>query len=226
MFRGDLRYATGYCFLFPAKHSPPHQAAGVLILFLVRGSQKIRIMPFVFTREEDAQIACGIDILCKAQENPDYPLFTHCEFDPSFLLTLNAGLIPFGLITILPQEHCINQVQFYNGQNPIVVVKVHYGYNREDSLVTNHASIDHGLFRSMHFHTFVFETDDDENCSSNASSSRLRVDFGKPQPGNLKVADKLDTSGPSFIASDLYSGDILIEKVVSQPSDANFSQKL
>ena len=52
-------------------------------------------MPFVFTREEDAQIACGIDILCRAEENPDYPLFTHCEFDPSFLLTLNAGLIPF-----------------------------------------------------------------------------------------------------------------------------------
>ena len=93
-------------------------------------------------------------------------------------------------------------------------------------MVTNHASIDRGLFRSMHFHTFVSETNHDENCSSNASSSRLRVDFGKPQPGNLKVADKLDTSGPSFIASDLCSGDILIEKVVSQPSDANFNLKL
>ena len=45
--------------------------------------------------EEDAQIACGIDILRKAQQNPEYPQFTHCELDPSFLLSLNAGLIPF-----------------------------------------------------------------------------------------------------------------------------------
>ena len=93
-------------------------------------------------------------------------------------------------------------------------------------MVTNHASIDHGLFQSMHFHTFVSETDHDENRSSNASSSRLEVDFGKPQPGNLKVVDKLDTDGLPFIASDLYSGDILIGKVGSQPSDANFSLKL
>ena len=45
--------------------------------------------------EEDAQIACGIDILRKANKNPDYPQFTHCELDPSFLLSLNAGHIPF-----------------------------------------------------------------------------------------------------------------------------------
>lgn len=218
--------------------------------------------------EEDAQIACGIDILRKAQQNPEYPQFTHCELDPSFLLSLNAGLIPFAnrnLATrtlyqsekhsrqaigyyatnrrgrcdttahqlFYPQKplfktvssECVNNMHFYNGQNAVVAVNVHYGYNQEDSLVTNHASIDRGLFRSMHFHSFVSETEHDENRFNNASSSRLEVDFGKPLTPNLKV-DKIDTDGLPGIDSDFYSGDILIGKVGPQPSDGNFSLKL
>lgn len=218
--------------------------------------------------EEDAQIACGIDILRKANENPDYPQFTHCELDPSYLLSLNAGLIPFAnrnLATrtlyqsekhsrqaigyyatnrrgrcdttahqlFYPQKplfktmssECLNKVEFYNGQNAIVAVNVHYGYNQEDSLVTNHASIDRGLFRSMHFHSFVSETEHDDNRSNIASSSRIEVDFGKPLASNMKV-DKIQPDGLPDIDSDFYSGDILIGKVGPQPSDANLSLKL
>ncbi|GLJ17285.1 hypothetical protein SUGI_0299990 [Cryptomeria japonica] len=216
--------------------------------------------------EEDSQIACGINILRMAEKNTDYVQFTHCELDPSFLLSLNASLIPFanrnlatrtlfqsekhsrqaiGYYTtnsrtrcdtsshqlFYPQKtlfktmssDCLKKVELYNGQNAIVAVNVHYGYNQEDSLVLNHASIDRGLFRTMHFHTFTSETDHDDSESKN--SSRIGVDFGKPSTENLRV-DKLDDDGLPYIGSDLYSGDVLIGKVSSQPSDANFSLKL
>nr|AJA90774.1 DNA-directed RNA polymerase IV second largest subunit [Ginkgo biloba] len=217
--------------------------------------------------EEDTKIACGVDILRMAENNRSYPSFTHCELDPSFLLSLSAGFIPFSnhnLATrtlyqsekhskqaighystnprarcdtsahqlFYPQKplfktmssECLNKMQFFNGQNAIVAVNVHYGYNQEDSLVANHASIDRGLFRSMHFHTFISETDHHDN-DSKKSSFRVEVDFGKPQTGNLKV-DKLDDDGLPFIGASLVSGDILIGKVGPQPSDVNFSLKL
>ena len=52
------------------------------------------IIELLGIEEEDSQIACGIDILQKVEQNPDYPQFAHCELDPSFLLSLNSGLIP------------------------------------------------------------------------------------------------------------------------------------
>nr|AJA90758.1 DNA-directed RNA polymerase IV second largest subunit [Cycas revoluta] len=218
--------------------------------------------------EEDTQIAGGVDILFKAENDPSYPRFTHCELDASFILSLNAGLIPFanrnlstrvlyqsekhskqaiGYYSTNPRvrcetsahqlfypqkplfktmsSECLNKVHFYNGQNAVVAVNVHYGYNQEDSLIANHASIDRGLFRSMHFHTFTSETDHCESDSVKSSSFRLEVDFGKPQTGNLRV-DKLDDDGLPQIAANLLSGDTLIGKVGPQPSDVNFSLKL
>ncbi|KAH9330053.1 hypothetical protein KI387_002161, partial [Taxus chinensis] len=213
--------------------------------------------------EEEAKIAYGIEILQMAEKNPDYAQFTHCELDPSFLLSLNASLIPFSnhnlaTRTLLQSEkhsrqalgyyttnsrtrcdttshqlfypqktlfktmssECLRKAELYNGQNAIVSVNVHYGYNQEDSLVINNASIDRGLFRTMHFHTFTSEIDHDG--SDFKSSSKIGVDFGKPSTANLRV-DKLDDDGLLYISSDLYSGDILIGKVSPESSDANFS---
>ncbi|XP_057836292.1 DNA-directed RNA polymerases IV and V subunit 2 [Cryptomeria japonica] len=216
--------------------------------------------------EEDAQIACGIDILQMAEKNPDYPQFTHCEMDPSFLLSLNASIIPFAnhnLATrtlyqsekhsrqaigyyatnsrarfdtschqlFYPQRplfktmtyECIKKPELYNGQSPVVAVNVHYGYNQEDSLVINHASIDRGLFRTMHFHTFTSEAGHDNSGSK--STSRIEIDFGKPNIEKLRV-DKLDEDGLPYISADLCSGDVLIGKVDPQSSDSNVSHKL
>ena len=77
----------------------------------------------------------------------------------------------------------------------------------------------------MHFHAFVFEIDHDVNHSNNGSSSRLEVDFGKPQLGNFKVIDKIDPYGFMFIDLDLYSGDSLIKKVGLHPFDSHFNKK-
>ncbi|KAH9290764.1 hypothetical protein KI387_034881, partial [Taxus chinensis] len=100
-------------------------------------------------------------------------------------------------------SECLKKVELHNGQNAIVAVNVHYGYNQEDSVVLNHASIDRGLFRTMHFHTFTSETDCDD--SNSKSSSKLDLDFGKPNTANPRV-DKLDDDGFPYVASYLYSG--------------------
>jgi len=64
-------------------------------------------------------------------------------------------------------SECLSKQQFYNGQNAIVDVNIHYGYNQEDSPVTNHVSIDRGLLWSIPFHSFIYETEHDENLKGN-----------------------------------------------------------
>jgi DNA-directed RNA polymerase IV and V subunit 2 len=54
----------------------------------------------------------------------------------------------------LGQSEVVLKSKFYNGQNAIVAVNVHLGYNQEDSLVMNRASLQRGMFRSEHIRSY------------------------------------------------------------------------
>ncbi|KAJ6295974.1 hypothetical protein OIU78_023909 [Salix suchowensis] len=58
---------------------------------------------------------------------------------------------PFGHNAVLPK------LELYNGQNVIVAVNVHLGYNQEDSLVMKRASLGRGMFRSKHIRSYKAE---------------------------------------------------------------------
>lgn len=43
-------------------------------------------------------------------------------------------------------HECLKRAKHYNEQSAIIVVNDHHGYNQEDSLIINQASVNHGLF--------------------------------------------------------------------------------
>jgi DNA-directed RNA polymerase II subunit RPB2 len=99
-----------------------------------------------------------------------------------------------------------------SGQNIIVAIATYGGYNQEDSIMINRASLDRGLFRSIFYRTYK-----DEEKKNQSSGEEER--FCKPDPaltkqlrhGNYK---KLGADG--FIPENIYvdNDDILIGKVV------------
>ena len=98
------------------------------------------------------------------------------------------------------------------GQNIIVAVATYTGYNQEDSVMINRASLDRGLFRSIFFRTYK-----DEERKNQSSGEEER--FSNPDTTTTRQMknanyDKLDDSG--FVPENQYvdSEDILIGKVV------------
>ncbi|KAJ1704557.1 hypothetical protein LUZ63_004336 [Rhynchospora breviuscula] len=116
---------------------------------------------------------------------------------------------------------CLGHPEFFNGQNAIVAVNVHHGYNQEDSIVMNKASLQRGMFRTEHHRTYKTEVDGEE--PSKRLKTKDRVSFGKIE-SKIGRVDCLDDDGMPFVRTSLQSGDILIGKVSESGKD--FSIKL
>jgi DNA-directed RNA polymerase II subunit RPB2 len=99
-----------------------------------------------------------------------------------------------------------------SGQNIIVAIATYGGYNQEDSIMINKASLDRGLFRSIFYRTYK-----DEEKKNQSSGEEER--FCKPDPALTKQMrhgnyTKLGADG--FVPENAYvnNDDILIGKVV------------
>ncbi|XP_047325523.1 DNA-directed RNA polymerases IV and V subunit 2-like [Impatiens glandulifera] len=113
--------------------------------------------------------------------------------------------------------------EFHNGQCAIVAVNVHLGYNQEDSLVMNRASLERGMFRSEHFRNYKADIDNKES-----TGKRPRFDdcvmFGKMESRFGRVVS-LDDDGLPFIGADLKNGDIVIGKRTESGRDRSIKLK-
>ncbi|KAK3141362.1 hypothetical protein QOZ80_4BG0332920 [Eleusine coracana subsp. coracana] len=226
--------------------------------------------------EEDIKCAWGIRHLFGSEgEITDY---THCELDPSFLLGLSCGIIPFAnhnfarrvlyqsekhsqqaigysttnpLIRVDTLSHqlyypqkplfktvvadCIGRSdyasgrnddfarpEYFNGQNAIVAVNVHQGFNQEDSLVMNKASLERGMFRTEHLRSYKAEVENKDGVK------RLRlkekIDFGKMESKRGRV-DNLDDDGLPYIGASLQTNDIVIGKISETGEDHSIKLK-
>lgn len=99
-----------------------------------------------------------------------------------------------------------------SGQNIIVAIATYGGYNQEDSIMINKASLDRGLFRSIFYRTYK-----DEEKKNQSSGEEER--FCKPDPALTKQMrhgnySKLGADG--FVPENTYvdNDDILIGKTV------------
>nr|CAD1830400.1 unnamed protein product [Ananas comosus var. bracteatus] len=106
--------------------------------------------------------------------------------------------------------------EYFNGQNAIVAVNVHQGYNQEDSLVMNRTSLERGMFRTEHFRSYKAEVENKD--FTNRLKPKDKVDFGKTQSKKGRV-DSLDDDGLPYISASLQSGDIVIGKVAESGED-------
>lgn len=121
------------------------------------------------------------------------------------------------------QKGMLPRPEYFNGQCAIVAVNVHLGYNQEDSLVMNRASLERGMFRSEHVRSYKAEVDNKE-----AMSKKLKVEdsvnFGKTQ-SKIGRVDSLDDDGFPFIGANLQSGDIIIGKYAESGADHSVKLK-
>ncbi|CAL5014605.1 unnamed protein product [Urochloa decumbens] len=226
--------------------------------------------------EEDIQCAWGIRHLFGNEG--EISSYTHCELDPSFLLGLSCGIIPFanhnfarrvlyqsekhsqqaiGYSTTNPHirvdtlshqlyypqrplfktviADCLGRSdrtigrrddfarpEYFNGQNAIVAVNVHQGFNQEDSLVMNRASLERGMFRTEHLRSY--KADVENKDGTKRLKMKEKIDFGKMESKRGRV-DNLDDDGLPFIGASLQTNDIVIGKVSESGEDHSIKLK-
>ena len=117
----------------------------------------------------------------------------------------------------------LNGDKLPNGINVIVAIATYSGYNQEDSIIFNKASIDRGLFSSTFYRTYK-----DEEKKNQLSGEEER--FCKPQKEKLLFPkpcnySKLNKDG--FIDKNSYvdDSDILIGKVIPIRNNSNYNYK-
>ncbi|KAL5731648.1 DNA-directed RNA polymerase [Ranunculus cassubicifolius] len=224
--------------------------------------------------EEDCLTAWGIKYLLNPEKE-----YTHCELDPSFLLGLSCGIIPFpnhdharralyqsekhsqqalGYSTTNPNirvdtlshqlfypqrplfrtmiSDCLGKTDYplgqnvhpkpeiYNGQSAIVAVNVHLGYNQEDSIVMNRASIERGMFRTEHIRCYKAEVENKELLESRRLRTKDKIAFGKI-PSKFGHVDSLDDDGFPYVGANLQSGDIVIGRCAESGADHSVKLK-
>jgi DNA-directed RNA polymerase II subunit RPB2 len=117
----------------------------------------------------------------------------------------------------------INCNKLPNGTNVIVAIATYGGYNQEDSILFNQASIDRGLFSSTFFRTYKQE--EKKNQLSGDEEKFCKPDMSKllfPKPCDYS---KLDESG--FVPKNTYvnDGDIIIGKIIPGISSSSGEYK-
>ena len=117
----------------------------------------------------------------------------------------------------------LNADKLPNGINVIVAIATYGGYNQEDSIIFNKASIDRGLFSSTFYRTYKDE--EKKNQLSGEEEKFCRPDKSRlmfPKPCNYS---KLNADG--FIDKDEYvdGNDILIGKTIPIKENAKYDYK-
>ena len=117
----------------------------------------------------------------------------------------------------------LNATKLPNGINVVVAIATYAGYNQEDSILFNKASVDRGLFASTFYRTYKEE--ERKNQLSGEEEKFCRPDKGKllfPKPCNYS---KLNDNG--FVDKDTYvtDEDILIGKVVPIKNNSEYNYR-
>ncbi|KAK8343799.1 hypothetical protein V6Z11_A07G038200 [Gossypium hirsutum] len=120
-----------------------------------------------------------VDTLSHQMYYPQRPLFHTMTAD-----CLGKSGFPLGQNRLDPKP------ELYNGQNAIVAVNVHLGYNQEDSLVMNRASIERGMFRTEHVRSYKAEVDNKEIQEKRRKAEDI-VNFGKTEKSGADHGVKL-----------------------------------
>jgi DNA-directed RNA polymerase II subunit RPB2 len=120
----------------------------------------------------------------------------------------------------LVETRIMNIIKLNNipsGQQVIVAIMSHSGYNQEDSLLFNKGAIDRGLFLATIYHT---EKDEDKKLFG---TEEMRCKQDKTKTKNIKFAnyDKLNNQGVVPENSLIEDRDIIIGKVIPIKENKN-----
>lgn len=120
----------------------------------------------------------------------------------------------------LVDTRIMNIIQLNNipsGEQVIVAIASHTGYNQEDSILFNKGSIDRGLFLATIYHT---EKDEDKKINGN---EEIRCKPDKNKTKNMKFAnyDKINSHGVVNENTLINDRDIIISKVIPIKENKN-----
>ena len=126
----------------------------------------------------------------------------------------------------LVDTRIMNMIQINNmpsGCNVIVAIMSYTGYNQEDSLLFNKASLDRGLFQAI-----VFNTEKDEDKQKVNGGEEVRCKPDKSKTCGIKFAnyDKLDERGMIKPNAFVENRDIIIGKVIPIKENRNDHTKV
>ena len=132
---------------------------------------------------------------------------------------LNYGMRP------LVETRVMNMMklnQLPSGNQVIVAIMTHSGYNQEDSILFNKGSIDRGLFHATIYHT---EKDDDKKTNG---EEEIRIKPNRMTTKNMKFGnyDKINKNGVMDVNELVEDKDILIAKVIVIKDNKNDNTKL
>ena len=133
---------------------------------------------------------------------------------------INYGMKP------LVETRLMNMLQLSNmpsGNQIIVAIMTHSGFNQEDSILVNKSSINRGMFQATIYHT---EKDDDGKKINGEEEIRRKPDKSKTK--NVKFAnyDKINKDGFMDVNTLIEDRDIIMAKIVSIKQNKNDNTKL
>jgi len=107
----------------------------------------------------------------------------------------------------------VNLDKLPHGQQCVVAVACYTGYNQEDSILMNKASIERGKFNSIYYKTYVDEMNPHKSSTSESEQ------FGIPNPNTTQGRkhgsyDKLDETGFVKVGAFVEQNDVIIGKTV------------
>jgi DNA-directed RNA polymerase II subunit RPB2 len=105
-----------------------------------------------------------------------------------------------------------------SGQNIIVAIMTHTGYNMEDSLLINQGSIDRGLFLATVFHT---EKDEDKQQTNGTDEIRCKPDMTKTKGLKFGNYTKLNNQGVIPENTRVENRDVILAKVTTIRENRN-----
>jgi DNA-directed RNA polymerase II subunit RPB2 len=113
----------------------------------------------------------------------------------------------------------LNTHEMPSGDNVIVAIGIYGGYNQEDSVILNKASVNRGLFRTLYY--TIYKDEEHRNVSSGKEEK-----FVKPRRENTRgfktsAYHAIQDNGVPAMNSYIKENDVVIGKVTSLKSDPN-----
>jgi len=113
----------------------------------------------------------------------------------------------------------LNTHEMPSGDNVMIAIGIYGGYNQEDSVILNRASINRGLFRTLYY--TIYKDEEHRNVSSGKEEK-----FAKPRRENTRgfktsAYHAIQDNGAPAMNSYIKENDVIIGKVTSLKSDPN-----
>jgi len=111
--------------------------------------------------------------------------------------------------------------EMLTGINPIVAIACYTGFNQEDSVILNKASVDRGMFVTTAYRTITFE----EKKKTNCSFEKIEIPPLKSQKKELNYS-KLGPNGIVKKGLPVYKGDVVVGKTLTKVQKDEQEEKM